>query len=361
MALDHARDFFGYTSFDPENLAESTPPLFFTRWITHFCAPAFFLLAGAAAAIPLAQGKPRAILARTLLVRGVWLIVLEFTAVRAAWFVGFAADVTYRFAFVQVIWALGWSMIALAALIYLPRTLMFALTFAMIAGHNALDSVTPESLGPFGAVWKLLHVSAPISWGADRGHTLFVRYPLIPWPGVMALGFLAAPLFHARNRRRLIAVGAAFSLAFVLLRLLNAYGDPVPWTPQPTPLATLLSFINTQKYPPSLLFLCMTLGPALAIVPLLERLPAAPRSWLLAFGQASMFFYIAHLFVLQFAMIATALLTHGVAVFQWTSPPNFGLPAVYAAWIGAVAALYIPCRRLAAFKQRRRPWWGPLL
>lgn len=364
MALDHARDFFGFTPFDPTDLDHTTPLLFSVRWITHLCAPVFVFLAGASAALSIARGKPRALVARILLVRGLWLIFLEFTLIRAAWFLGFAADYTYRFAFVQVIWVIGWSMIALSALIFLPRWLMFAVSFAIVVGHNAFDHVDPASWGRFSAVWKLLHVSTGIDWrfgAADVDHVLFVRYPLIPWPAVMALGYLAAPLFQSTRRWQASAIGLAMILVAVVLRLFNSYGDPNPWAVQSSTLHTVMSFINVQKYPPSLLYLLATIGPTLAILPALHRLPDLLRNWLTVYGGAPMLFYIAHLFALQFSMIAVTLIMHGSSAFKLQQPPNFGMWAVFLAWAGVVAALYFPCRWFGALKKRRPAWWHPLI
>ncbi len=372
MALDHARDFFGFTTFDPTDPAETTPGLFLTRWITHFCAPVFVFLAGLGVALSATKGKPRYAIARSLFLRGCWLIFLEFTVIRAAWFLGFAADVTFRFAFVQVIWALGLSMIFLAALLALsiPRWIMFAISAAIALGHNALDHLTPDSFGSLSALWKVLHVAEPIhwGWGATESHVLLVKYPLLPWPAVMVLGYLFAPILALppeRQRRICLTLGLSLTLAFIALRAINLYADPNPWQNQQSTLFTFLSFINTTKYPPSLCYLLMTLGPAIAILPFLDRLPCALRRPIATFGKVPMFFYITHLYLLQLGGIASAYARYGPDILQlegWP-PPDFyqGLAPIYLAWALAVLILHFPCRWYARMKHRHPARWHWLL
>lgn len=364
MALDHSRDFFGFTNFDPTDPTSTTPALFFTRWITHSCAPVFVFLAGTGAALGVLRGKPRREAARTLVLRGIWLIFLEFTVIRVGWFFGFALDCTYRFAFVQVIWALGWSMIALAGLMFLPRRLMFAVSLAIACGHNALDHVEPESLGPLSGLWTLLHVSGPIHWGKDDAHVLFVRYPLIPWPAVMALGYLFAPILTLPRdsmRRVCALLGAAMVAAFLVVRIPNLYGDPAPWSRQDSPLGTALSFLNVTKYPASLSYLLITLGPAIASLAILDRLPGMIRRVIDTFGKVPMFFYITHLYLLQLGGAAFAYARYGGEILQWEfGPPSdyyIGLAPVYLGWAGAILILYFPCRWYARVKHGRPAWW----
>lgn len=368
MALDHARDFFGYTGFEPTDLANTSAPLFLTRWVTHFCAPVFVFLAGVGAGLAAAKGKPRSGVARSLILRGAWLIILELTVIRTGWFLFLATDLTYRFAMLQVIWALGCSMIILAVLLYLPRRVMFALSLAILLGHDALDNLKPEFFGSLSFLWKILHVAEPIQWA--EGHVLVVKYPLIPWPAVMALGYLFAPtLLRPRDamRRACILLGVALTLAFVALRAVNVYADPHPWRSQPTPLFTLLSFLNTTKYPPSLCYLLMTLGPAIVILPFLDRLPARIRNPFDTFGKVPMFFYIIHLYLLQLGAFAFAYARYGSEIFQWSDtdalPDNYyiGLAPVYLAWAAVVLVLYFPCLKYARHKHRRPAWWHPYL
>jgi uncharacterized membrane protein len=257
-------------------------------------------------------------------------------------------------------------MIVLAALIFLPRWLMFALSAAMVLGHHAFDHVTPGSLGPLSGLWKVLHVPETLTWG--EGRVLSIRYPLIPWPGVMALGYLFAPLLALppeRLRRTCLALGAALTLAFVGVRALNIYGDPHPWERLSTPLLTLFSFLNTTKYPPSAAYLLMTLGPAIGILPLIERVPALIRTPLAIFGRTPMFFYIVHLYVLQLGAIMYAVTRYGPGVVdldRW--PPDgyyIGLAPVFIAWGGALVVLFFLCRWYGGIKHQRPASWRWML
>jgi uncharacterized membrane protein len=265
MALDHVRDWVSNLRFQPENMALTSPALFATRWVTHFCAPAFFLLAGIGIGIAYNRGTRGPAMSRYLLIRGIWLLVLELVITPVGWQFGF--DLLPAFAL--VLWALGWSMIVMAGLIYLPRAAIAVVALAMIAGHNLLDPIRPDAFGEWRGLWHVLHVP-----GFVIPNVLFVAYPLIPWIGVMALGFVAAALYESddvRRRRVLLIGGAAAVAAFVVLRAVNGYGDPAPWTTQRTPALTAASFLNLRKYPPSLLFLLMTLGPALLLLAFAER------------------------------------------------------------------------------------------
>ncbi|MGH7527313.1 MAG: DUF1624 domain-containing protein, partial [Gemmatimonadales bacterium] len=350
MAMDHARDYFTDVRFDPTDLSQTSAALFLTRWITHFCAPAFVFLAGTSAFLSQSRGKSREELARFLVTRGLWLVVLEFTVVRLAW----TFDPFYsQLLFVQVIWALGVSMIALAGLIHLPLPVVAAVGVAMIAGHNLLDPVRPETLGGWGALWTVLHIQAPITLG---GRVLFVGYPLIPWIGVMAAGYAFGALIvrpAEQRRRNLLLLGGGATVAFIALRALNAYGDPSHWSPQASPLFTLLSFLNTTKYPPSLLFLLMTLGPAIVSLVLFERLSGPVARFFIVYGRVPLFYYILHLFLIHGLAVLVAELTGFGArslMTMWLSLPatwGFGLPVVYLVWAVVVLALYPLCRWFA--------------
>ena len=270
MALDHTRDFFGMGGFNPRDVAE--PALFLTRWITHFCAPVFIFLAGLSAYLYGARGRSVGTVSRFLLTRGLWLILIELTVVRLAW--TFSLDVTHFTA--QVIWVIGASMVLLAGLVYLPRWAIATIGLAMIAGHSLLDGVSAEQFGPAGFAWNLLHQPGALRFGNET--RVFALYPLIPWAGVMATGYVLGPVMQrdeGSRRRWLVGLGAGLTAGFVLLRATNLYGDPAAWQSQNGPLATALSFINCEKYPPSLLYLMMTLGPAL---PLLQNRADALRA-----------------------------------------------------------------------------------
>jgi uncharacterized membrane protein len=362
MALDHARDFFTSVRFEATDLTQTTAPLFLTRWITHFCAPVFVFLAGTSAFLYQSRGKSRGDVSRFLLTRGLWLVVLELTVVRWAWMFNF--NYTTELLFVQVIWVIGVSMIVLAALVHLPLPAVAGIGIAMIAGHNLLDGIRPESLGAWGPLWVLLHVQSTIPFAGEQ--TVFVIYPLVPWIGVMAAGYAFGRLLlrpPEERRRLLVRLGTALTAVFVLVRAINVYGDPAPWSAQESFGRTVLSFLNTTKYPPSLLFLLMTLGPAIAVLPLFERLRGPVARAVTVFGRVPLFFYVLHLFLIH----ALALLVGTVAGFDprsflrvWIFLPDewgYGLPVVYLVWAGVVLALYPACRWFAGVKARRRDAW----
>jgi uncharacterized membrane protein len=255
MALDHTRDFFGSSGINPTDPAQTTLPLFFTRWITHFCAPVFFLLTGTGAFLSLRR-KSKKEVPRFLLIRGLWLIFLELVLFRC---LGLQFNFDYRMTILNVLWALGWAMIVLSALVHLPAPLIAAFALVTIAGHNLFDSFQSSSV-----LWSILH--SPNFVLSNPRHSVFVAYPLIPWVGVTAAGYELGQIYawpSDRRRKFLLSVGAGLTAVFVILRAVNIYGDPVRWTTQKSAAFTVLSFLNTNKYPPSLLFLLMTLGPAL--------------------------------------------------------------------------------------------------
>ncbi|MEI2804505.1 MAG: heparan-alpha-glucosaminide N-acetyltransferase domain-containing protein [Albidovulum sp.] len=353
MVLDHARAYLSDPSLDPLDLERTTPALFLTRWITHYCAPVFLLLAGASAR-RLAARLGESALSRFLLTRGLWLVFLELTVVYAAW--TFTLPGTGP-PILGVIWAIGWSMVALAGLVRLPLAAIGAVGLATIAGHDLLDGIDPARLGAFAAWWPILHGKGPTPMGK-------VVYPLVPWIGVMAVGYVCGGVFDLDPRRRralLLGLGCALITLSVLLRLANGYGDPRPRTPQPTATLALLSFLDATKYPPSLVFLLMTLGPALIALALFERARRPLADRLATFGRVPLFFYVSHLVLARLlaGLIALALgfdltlLPKDPVAAGW----GFGLPVVYGAWLGIVVALYPACRRYAAIKARRRGGW----
>lgn len=361
MALDHVRDHLHLGAFfrDPTDLTTTTAPIFLTRWITHFCAPMFVFLAGTGAFLSGTRGRSKADLSRFLVTRGLWLIVLELTVIHVLWMMGWSLSSL----FVQVIWALGWSMIVLAALVHLPIAATAAIGWGMIALHNLTDPVRPESLGAFAGLWTVLHVQGDIAWGSGR--TFGVIYPLVPWIGVMAAGYaFGAWLLRppAERRGRVMALGLVLTAAFVVLRALNGYGDPQPWSPQKDAAFTALSFLNTQKYPPSLLFLLMTIGPSLILLALVDRGVPRGLGWVAVFGRVPMFFYLAHLFLIDVMTVGAAIATYGPRtpeVFRNGPPPDwgFGLPVTYLGWAAVIVLLYPVCRWYAGVKARSRSRW----
>jgi uncharacterized membrane protein len=360
MVIDHARDFFHGVRDVPTNLATTTPFLFFTRWATHFCAPVFVLLAGTAAYLygrSHTEGETR----RFLLTRGLWMVFLELTVIRFGW----VPDPFFRFTLIQVIWALGWSMIALAALSYLPLRAVVGIAVVMIAGHNLLDGVRGDLFGDWGWLWAVLHERRGLE--PLPGRRVMISYPLIPWIGVMALGWgLGAIMVRpaAERQRWLLRLGVAATVAFFVLRGLNVYGDPAPWGRQRSMVLTALSFFNCEKYPPSLAFLLMTLGPAMILLSYAERWADAPGAKpLVTVGRVPLFFYVAHLYLLRFTSAPIAFLRLGPVALGppptgTAGSPEFGLWTAYAAWIVALAVLYPMCVWYAGYKQRKRDrWW----
>ena len=361
MALDHTRDFFTGGSFNPRDVHD--PALFLTRWITHFCAPAFVFLAGTSAFLYGARGRTVREVSRFLFNRGLFLVLLEVTVVRFAWtFSLFPGRVV-----LQVIWAIGVSMIALAGLIRLPRWAISAIGIVMIAGHNLLDGIRAEQFsGRFDWLWHVLH--QPASIHPTSGMTVLALYALIPWIGVMAAGYVLAPVMlldRVERRRRLIGLGAAVTLGFILLRATNVYLDPTPWAPQGSLGATLLSFVNTEKYPPSTLYLAMTLGPALLALAAFDRARGRLASFFVLFGRVPLFYYITHLLLLHAMAVVFAAVSRGGTAWLFGAPPlgdkpdstGLALPGVYLVWIIAVALLYLPCRWCAEFKRRHDTAW----
>ena len=357
MALDHVRAFFGTSGWDP-GFATASAPTFLTRWVTHFCAPVFVLLAGAGAALSLGRGRSRAELARFLLTRGAWLALLDLTVVSFAWLFRIGEPwVT------DVMWVIGWSMIVLAALVRLPVRVVAALGLVLVAGHNILDHVHAASFGAGSWLWTILHEQGVIRlpWGEDW----FVGYPLLPWIGVMALGYalgFTLTVEPGLRRRRLVLLGAGMIAGFVILRAVNVYGDPLPWSPGATFRMSAFSFVSCEKYPPSLLYLLMTMGPALLALAGLDRVHATPRNPLLVFGRVPLFYYVVHLYLIHFAAGLAFLPRFGMAAFHVdpdAPPAGFGvsLGGVYLIWAGAVLAMVPLCRRFDALKRTRRSVW----
>lgn len=357
MALDHTRDFFSNLRFQPEDLSRATPFLFFTRWVTHFCAPTFFLLAGVGASLAMSRGKSKREISWFLVTRGLWLVVLELTVIHFGW--QFAMDFPQ---FLIVIWALGWSMVVLSLLVYLPKKITLVISLGTIAAHNLLDGVNAESLGAIGPVWHLLHVPGLVS----QNPLVIVGYPLIPWFAVMSLGFTLGDVFTwpaERRRRLLLRAGIAATIGFVVLRFMNGYGDPQPWSTQRSIALTIASFGNATKYPPSLIYLLMTLGPTLVALAFLENARGALSKAISVYGRVPMFYYILHLYLIHVLAYAFAMVQGGDGSFldldverfpTWYGTNLFG---VYVAWIVVVGLLYVPCRWFARLKARRRDWW----
>jgi uncharacterized membrane protein len=370
MALDHTRDFLTSVRTPPEDLAHTSGALFFTRFITHFCAPVFAFLAGTGAFLATRRGKSIPQVSRFFLTRGLWLVFLEFTIVDFAW--GFVP-----WAHGGVIWILGWSMVAMALIVRLPVRWIAALGLGMIATHNLLDGINPASFGRFYWWWMLLHSPGPIPITANFSFS--VRYVLIPWVGVMAAGFAFGSLLHRPDRRKwILRIGISATLLFFVLRALNLYGNGIaglpfgyprsagPWTVQSTLLLTVVSFFNTLKYPPSLDYLLMTLGPSMILLGLLDGAKAERglSRIFIVFGRVPLFYYVLHIYLIHLIAIVVALafhqpIWHGTVIADFAQKPSgygHGLPFIYAMWVLAVAILYAPCRWFMEFRSRHRDW-----
>jgi uncharacterized membrane protein len=355
MALDHTRDFFGAAG-SPTNLATASIALFFTRWITNICAPVFFLLTGTGAYLSLRKRtKPE--LSRFLFTRGLWLIFLDLVLFRC---LAVQFNVDYRTTIITVLWALGWAMIVLSALVHLPASVVTAFGVVMIVTHNLLDSI--RSTNP---LWSILH--SPNIILATPGHTVLLAYPLIPWVGVTALGYGLGQIYAwepARRQAFLLRLGIAVTIAFIALRAINIYGDPSHWATQRTPAYTVLSFLNTTKYPPSLLFLLMTLGPALILLWAVDTHTPRLLRPALIIGKVPMFYYLLHFALIHVLAVIICYARYGhihwmfespdLAHYPVTAPPGWGLPLplVYLIWAFIVLAMYPLCRWYAAVKQR---------
>ena len=371
MALDHTRDFLSNSAaaFDPTDLVHTTPALFFTRWITHFCAPVFVFLAGTGSYLALVSGShDRCELGRYLASRGLWLVFLEVFVVSP---LGWSFSLSFGFTRLQVIWVIGISMMILGGLIMMwPSRLIGAVGLLMILTHDIFDGAHAAWLGSAQDAWRVLHGFA---FFQPFPHKFVASlYPLIPWAGVMMAGYAAGELMTleaSRRRRILLMLGGLATLLFVALRAVNVYGDPSPWSVQVTPMFTVLSFLRCGKYPPSLLYLLMTLGPALIVLGLYDGSRA--NGWLTSrlreFGRVPLFYYLLHLPLLHGIAILFALWSHGDATWLHQDfmaakgsahpiPPGYGygLPVVYAVWLATVVLLYPACRWFGEVKKRRR-------
>ena len=371
MALDHTRDYLSYLRFQPEDLTHSYPALFFTRWITHFCAPMFFFLAGTGAYLLRSRSGSIGRVARFLWTRGLWLIALEFTVIDYAW-------TFVPFHFGGVIWSLGCAMIILGTLVWLPEQIILWLGLFIVAAHDLTDGVKLHSLGGFAPIWSLLHRLGVVP------HTqFFVLFPILPWAAVMAVGYGCGKIFllgSEQRQKRLFEIGGAATVLFLILRALNAYGNPAAdiaatspgeWHRQASWAMTVVSFLDLEKYPASLQFLLMTIGPSLILLSYLDRVPAGSLTEkllqpLLIFGRVPLFYYVLHLYLIHGLAVVLALafhqpvewLFHG-AFWMNRLPQGYGhgLGMIYTIWIVAVALLYYPCAWFDGLKQRQRSWW----
>lgn len=363
MVLDHGRDFLGASNMNPRDVSDAL--LFLTRWITHFCAPVFAFLAGVSAWFATRKMTRTRDATRYLALRGLWLIVLELTIVRFGWTFSLWPD----FILLQVLWALGCGMIVLSLLLALSPAIVGLCGVLIIVFHNLLDFIQAKNLGSFAWLWHLLH--EPQLFQHASGLQIWALYAIIPWLGVMAFGFGFAPnLIPGKRKNRFFYLwGGGMLGLFMLLRLTGVYGDPQPWQPQATVLASVLAFVNCEKYPPSLQFLLMTLGPMLALYPWLNRLRGRAARVLLTFGEVPMFFYLLHIPLLHALAVLLEAAHHHPLVWLFgnfppmAKPVGYGmpLPAIYGFWIVSLFVLYWPCRMYGLSKAQHRRWWHQLI
>jgi uncharacterized membrane protein len=367
MALDHVRDYFHAGAFvsDPSDLETTTPVLFFTRFITHFCAPVFIFLAGTSAFL-YGRNKTRNQLFRFLFTRGLWLIFIEITLMSFLWWF----DINFQFFNLQVIWAIGLCMVVLSLLIYIPIKFLIPIGLVLIFGHNLLDGITVSG-NSFGSVlWYILHQSAFVQFGDTWVSFL---YPILPWIGVIALGYCFGTLyhreFHAATRKKwLLYLGIGSISLFFLLRGINMYGDMIPWAVQDSGMYTVLSFLQLTKYPPSLLYLLITLGPSFIFLYFAENIRTRASKFFLVFGRVPFFYYVLHVLVIHLAAIMGLIITGKDWKLMILTPDKlesgalagygYSLGITYLVWIGIVLALYPVCNWYMNYKARNRDkWW----
>jgi uncharacterized membrane protein len=367
MALDHTRDFFHTAAFtdDPLNLATTTPALFLTRWITHFCAPVFVFLAGASAFFQ-HQRKSTKDLSKFLISRGLWLVLIEVVVINFV----VTFDPSYSTIALQTIWAIGISMVILGLAIWLPFVAVLSLGLLLVLGHNALDFYEAKHTGDYSAAYSLLH--RPGFYPLGGSYNLLILYPFLSWAGLMMLGYCFGKLFTMfdgkKQRKVLTQLGFGLIFLFIALRATNLYGDANPWSTQKNALYTVFSFIDTVKYPPSLLYMCMTIGPAILLVAWMGTVKNGFTRFVTVYGRVPFFYYVLHFFLIHLLSTATffsrghsfaeGIQTEPNAPFNFLIPgEGYSLPVVYAVWLFVVLVLYPLCRWFSRYKLTHRQWW----
>lgn len=367
MALDHTRDFFHSKAVtdNPLNLATTTIPLYFTRWITHFCAPVFVFLSGLSAYLSSLK-KTRKEAGIFLVKRGLWLLLAEVTLVT----LGLTFNPYFNFIILQVIWAIGWSMILLGILSMVAGRFIPVIGLLLFLGHNLLDHIALPSGGTAAVLWGVFF-RAPLVVPVGGNYIIGDFYAILPWTSAMLLGYSAGRWFRndfpaQQRKKRLLVMGSVLILLFVVLRLINVYGNPQPWNKGNGLIDSLLSFLNTSKYPPSLHYLCMTLGPACILMAVMENARGTISRVLSVYGRVPFFYYILHFYLLHTVLViiffasghTTAQIADGQTPFLFRPAAfGYGLPVVYIIWLSVVALLYRPCRWFSRYKQTHRQWW----
>lgn len=369
MALDHIKFFLIKYDFVLTDLSKTTTSLFLARWVTNFCAPIFMFLIGIGMSIAFSRGKPKKQIAVFLLTRGLFLVLLELTFMHFTW--TFNLNLTTEV--FAALWAIGWSMIALSGLIFLPGWLILIIGFAVVGGHNLLDNVHSGVPGGLTFFWNTLHVQGEnvVHWSKAVSSIVYVYYPLIPWIVVPALGYVLGNVYSFEKKKRikwLLTIGSVCIVLFVIIRAINLYGDPAPWVKYDSLTFTTLSFINCAKYPPSLLFLLMTLGPAIIALALLEfNIKAGITNFFVTFGSVALFYYLAHIVLIH--LLAVVISYCRYHSFSWLignqglfgvpfpgAPPGYGygLAGVFCIWIIVIALLFPLCKWYAGIKRKHR-------
>ena len=367
MALDHVRDYFHFSAntANPMDLATTTPLLYFTRWITHFCAPIFIFLSGTSIYLQSLR-KTKSELSRFLIIRGLWLILLEIVVNTFGW----SFNPSYPAFFMQVIWAIGISMVLMGALIFLPYWLILTLGLTIVFGHNTLDYFEQQPDFKPSLIWDVLHHGVFKPYEIIRGHSMLIVYPFLPWTGLMMLGYCLGKLYSndysvAARLRYLRIKGYSLILFFIVLRASNLYGNPSDWTTQKTWLYSILSFLDVEKYPPSLLYLCMTIGPALLGLAYLENIKNKWTDGFKVFGRVALFYYVLHIYLIHLlCMVVFFVKGHNMAeavnpeahfpFYFVITGEGFSLTGVYFIWLIVLAILYPFCKKYDAYKTKHK-------
>jgi len=363
MALDHTRDFFHLHSPNATDLATTTPMLFFTRWITHFCAALFVFLSGISANLA-GTRRTKKELSLFLIKRGLWLVVVEFIPITF----GFTLDPLFRLLIFQVIWAIGMSMIILGLLIWLPLPAIAVIAGLLFFGHDILDFIKLPTTGAAGFLWKLFFTAFGSFYQLDKTHGILLMYAILAWTGVMLAGYVIGQVYRssfdaAKRKKILFTSGIVLVVLFIILRTFNIYGDPAPWAGQKTFALSAISFFNVSKYPPSLMYLCMTIGPGLVLLSAAEKIDNRITRVLIVYGNVPFFYYVLHFYVLKAFNIILFYIqgftAKDITLPFYFRPAEFGvnLFGVYLVWLLTIATLYLPCRWYSRYKSNHRQWW----
>lgn len=367
MALDHVRDFFhpAIAVNDPTSLATTTPVLFFTRWITHFCAPLFIFLSGISANLA-GTRRTQKQLSHFLIKRGAWIIFVEIIVTFAH-----SLDPLLHLTIFQVIWAIGAAMVILGLVVWAPMPAIAITAGVIFFGHDLLDYIDLPQNGTAGFLWKLFFTAHYSFFNITDGYVLKISYVIIPWAAVMMLGYVFGSVYRSsfgavRRKRILLTTGFTLIGLFFVLRTFNLYGDPAPWSIQPSTVLSILSFLNVSKYPPSLLYLCITLGPGLLLLSALEKTRNSFTNMLMVYGNVPFLYYLMHWFLLRLFSIAEFYLAgyaskdiYNSKLMYFFRPDNMGytLAGVYGVWLLVITILYLPCLAFAKYKRTHRQWW----